>query len=155
MNSRAPQTHELKTWPSQFRSLQTGAKLAEFRKNDRDFQVGDELVLREWIPGHAESEHYNDEDPHPGRYTGDLLRARVTHAVYGTETPFGIPPGYVMLSIHPEGLEIRGNVQSEWHEPPGRSKCGTCDGSGYEYGGIPDRRPCGECAARGRPAVPA
>lgn len=90
-----PRTHELKTWPSQFFALVSGVKLAEFRKNDRDFRVGDELVLREWIPG----------DSTPGCYTGSQVRAWVTHIVSGTETPFGIPPGYVMMSLHLEGVE--------------------------------------------------
>jgi hypothetical protein len=113
MNSQSAQTHELKTWPSQFLALSTGDKLAEFRKNDRDFRVGDTLVLCEWIPGHAQSERYGDEDPAPGRYTGNQLRARVTHIVSGTETPFGIPPGYVMMSIHLEGVDIAGSPRVE------------------------------------------
>lgn len=154
MNSRPPQTHELKTWPSQFRALQSGAKLAEFRKNDRDFRVDDELVLREWIPpGRPNGEshaHYDDDDPYPGRYTGNQVSARVTHAVYGDESLFGIPPGYVMLSIHLVGIEMRGQVRTAWHDPPSRSKCGTCDGSG-SITTVGTSVPCSECAARGRP----
>ncbi len=113
MNSRPAQTHELKTWPSQFLALVGGHKLAEFRKDDRDFRVGDTLVLREWVPGHAEPGEYSDEAPDPGRYTGRQVRARVTHIVSGTQTPFGIPPGYVMMSIHLEGVDIGGTVRVE------------------------------------------
>ena len=40
--------HELKTWPKFFAGLVSGNKTAEVRKNDRDFQPGDILVLREW-----------------------------------------------------------------------------------------------------------
>src|SRR5262245_46655354 len=53
-------THELKSWPSQFQAMWTGRKRAEFRRDDRGYQVGDLLDLREW-------------DPEPGRYTGFRL----------------------------------------------------------------------------------
>jgi hypothetical protein len=110
MNGRAPKTHKLKTWPSQFLALRNGEKTCEFRKNDRDFQVGDGLVLCEWVPGHAERALYGDETPNPGRYTNDVVTARVTHIVFGTETPFGIPPGYAMLSIVLTGAFSTRNV---------------------------------------------
>lgn len=43
-------THELKTWPSYFDAVITGNKSFELRKNDRDFQVGDVLELKEYNP---------------------------------------------------------------------------------------------------------
>jgi hypothetical protein len=42
--------HELKIWPQFFRAVLNGSKTFELRKNDREFQSGDEVVLREWDP---------------------------------------------------------------------------------------------------------
>jgi hypothetical protein len=84
-------THELKSWPSQFQAMWTGRKRAEFRRDDRGYEVGDLLDLREW-------------DPDPGRYTGFRLTARVTHLVRGPE--FEVPRGFVVLSIEVLDAEV-------------------------------------------------
>lgn len=38
--------HELKTYPKYFQETIEGNKLFEIRKNDRNFQVGDVLLLK-------------------------------------------------------------------------------------------------------------
>ena len=43
-------THELKTWPQYFAATDEGRKTVEVRRNDRDFRVGDLLVLMEYEP---------------------------------------------------------------------------------------------------------
>jgi hypothetical protein len=59
-------THELKTWPQFFDAVHRGVKGYEVRRNDRNFQVGDRLHLREW-------------DPKAGAYTGRELTVKVNH----------------------------------------------------------------------------
>jgi hypothetical protein len=48
--ARCARSHFLKTWPVYFQGLVDGTKTAEVRINDRDFRVGDELVLYEFDP---------------------------------------------------------------------------------------------------------
>lgn len=76
--------HDLKTWPEVFAALWNGDKTAEFRKDDRDFQVGDQLRLNEF-------------DPQSNTYTTRCVIATVSHIVWGGQ--FGIPEGYVMMSL--------------------------------------------------------
>lgn len=40
--------HELKVWPEFFGDLKSTRKNFEIRRNDRNFQTGDRLRLREW-----------------------------------------------------------------------------------------------------------
>jgi len=42
--------HELKIWPQYFEPVSQGLKTFQIRKNDRGFQAGDTVVLREWDP---------------------------------------------------------------------------------------------------------
>ena len=76
--------HNLKTWPSEFVAVEKGVKRAEFRKDDRGFAVDDTLLLCEW-------------DPLTNSFTGNQLLVFVKHLVRGPS--FGIPDGYVMMSI--------------------------------------------------------
>jgi len=78
-------THVLKTWPEYFEAVYFGEKPFEVRKNDRNFQVGDTLVLREW-------------DPEKEDYTGRKLEVLVT---YMTDVAnMGVlKEGYVIMGI--------------------------------------------------------
>lgn len=40
--------HELKILPTYFKEVQEGRKTFEVRKNDRNFQSGDTVILKEW-----------------------------------------------------------------------------------------------------------
>jgi hypothetical protein len=42
--------HEIKIWPEFFDRKKEGVKPWEHRTNDRDFRVGDTVILREWCP---------------------------------------------------------------------------------------------------------
>lgn len=74
--------HRIKAWPGPFADVLSGAKRAEVRINDRNYQVGDVLVIREFKP---ESE----------TYTGRSLDRIVSHV----QTGFGLPDGVVVLSL--------------------------------------------------------
>lgn len=49
-DSPTTKTHHLKTWPYYWDAIETGAKTFEIRRNDRDYHVGDILVLHRWNP---------------------------------------------------------------------------------------------------------
>lgn len=86
-----PHIHDLKSWPQHFRHLAIGAKTFECRNNDRGFQCGDILMLREWIPG---CDQLEDDK---GRFTGEWLMRTVTHILEGGQ--FGIAEGWVVMSL--------------------------------------------------------
>ncbi|MGE1118294.1 ASCH/PUA domain-containing protein [Bacillus altitudinis] len=71
--------HDLKIMPQYLWALKTGIKGFEIRKNDREFQVGDILRLRE----------YKD-----GQYTGRLVLGRITFI-----TSFEQKDNYVVLNF--------------------------------------------------------
>ena len=74
--------HELKSWPENFGAVLDGRPF-EVRKFDRQFEVGDTLLLREW-------------DPVTEMYTGGKCRRDVTHILSGAP---GIDPDYCVLGI--------------------------------------------------------
>lgn len=82
--------HELKTIPPFFADIEKGLKTFEIRKNDRDFRVGDRLLLREfrWDDGLRKSD-----------YTGREVWVRVTYLLATSEG--WLPPGYVAMAIVP------------------------------------------------------
>ena len=60
-------THKLKSWTHFFQAIKAGEKLHDIRsKKDRDFLVGDRVVLQEY-------------DPFGGKYTGQELEAEITY----------------------------------------------------------------------------
>lgn len=86
-----PKTHEIKIWPSQFDAVVSGHKTFEWRKNDRDYAVGDTLVMREWDPA-----QWSPASGDWRCYTGRQISVVVT---YKAEGVFGIPEGYCVLAI--------------------------------------------------------
>jgi len=80
--------HELKTWKPYFSQVLYGFKTFEVRKNDRDFQVGDYLKLREW-------------DNETETYTGQFLHRQIDYILHGGQ--FGIEKGYVVMQLK-EGI---------------------------------------------------
>lgn len=89
-------THELKTWPSVFEAVWDGRKTFEFRRNDRDFAVGDILRLREWDPAIHNAAGSLDEWAQSKAY-GRELNVRVTYIAHGGQ--FGIPEHFCVMSF--------------------------------------------------------
>ncbi len=75
--------HELKILPEYFEASISNRKRFELRKNNRNFCVGDVLVLREW----------NGEE-----YTGRVAEYNVDYIL---ERFDGLDPNYVIMSISP------------------------------------------------------
>lgn len=111
--------HALKCWPEPFAAMQSGAKTAEFRRDDREprFEIGHTLRLMEWVTCEAcQGEGYIGDggpgcescDGWRGRCTGRELRRLVTHVLRGPA--FGVPEGYAMLSLstarHLDGASV-------------------------------------------------
>lgn len=68
--------HILKIWPKYFGPIKQGDKTFEVRKNDRNYQVGDCVVLREY-------------NPEKDVYTGGVICAVITYIQDSDFTPDG------------------------------------------------------------------
>jgi hypothetical protein len=93
MNVRA---HRIKCWPEFFRAVKNGDKTCEVRKADRDYRVGDFLMLIEF-------------DPKKDAATGDYTTAKITHILTPADPPRGLMDGFVVLSI-----ERCGAIEEGW-----------------------------------------
>lgn len=74
--------HELKTWPPFYEAMLSGDKPFEARYNDRAYQKGDILHLREW-------------DNDSKTYTGRACRKLVSYVLSG----WGVQAGHVVMGL--------------------------------------------------------
>lgn len=99
--------HLLKVVPPYFDSLVAGSKTFEVRRNDRAYQRGDVLRLREW---HPHSTGYGRDCPEPGCSVWDeasghwaeaheVVLRRVTFVFAGDPRFGGLEQGYVILGL--------------------------------------------------------
>jgi len=79
-------THELKIWPDCFVAVEAATKTFDVRENDRSFQIGDALLLREF-------------EPETEQYTGRSVRRWVSYVLQGGT--FGIEAGWCVLGLSP------------------------------------------------------
>lgn len=75
-------THELKIYPKYFEAILDGKKTFEIRKNNRNFHVGDNIVLREF-----------DNI----KYSGREIHATIKYML--DDTFIGLEEGYVAFSF--------------------------------------------------------
>ena len=85
-------THILKTVNPFYRHVERGIKNFEVRKNDRNFQVGDVIILKEFYP-----EYKN------GVFSGDDMSFEITY-IYKDETR--LMDDYVVLELNNADCEI-------------------------------------------------
>ena len=78
-------THRLKTWPQYFDEVYACTKTFEIRKNDRDYKVGDELVLERYDPVNGYDKPVME------------ITKTVTYILHGGQ--FGLQEGYVAMAI--------------------------------------------------------
>lgn len=88
--------HELKTDPSLFDEVAAGRKTWEIRLDDRDYMVGDGLILRKTLHSGAQM-----RSGAALVYVGEPLRFVVTHVLTG----YGLQDGWCGLSIRPYGVK--------------------------------------------------
>lgn len=74
--------HHLKILPEYFEAVRYGIKTFEIRKNDRDYHVGDTLIIKE----------FKDEC-----FTGNIVKAVVTYI-----TDYAQQDNYIVMAINLE-----------------------------------------------------
>ena len=89
--------HELKLDRKFFKRVREGKKRAELRYNDRNYRIGDFLLLREFAGADR-------------RYTGNRIMVKVLDIVTRDEFPAGLREGYVMLSFR----DLTPDETEEW-----------------------------------------
>ena len=122
--------HELKCWPEFFQAILDGRMKFQLRRNDRAFQVGDQLLLREWdaSPFHIGDKPQNKtlaewEDT---AYTGREVLVRVDYVMpvetvdklMDLEIPY--PAEHVIMSISHGGS----NPRLRWNDNRDYASCG-------------------------------
>jgi hypothetical protein len=75
--------HELKIHPQHYRAVLLGLKKVDIRLNDRNYQVGDLLILNEF-------------DPKTEKYTSFQVKRKVDYIIRDVA---GLAPNYVILQL--------------------------------------------------------
>lgn len=81
---RDPIFHELKSHKFFFKYFLTDIKCYEIRKKDRDYQIGDVLILKEY-------------DPEKNDYTGRMCTREIVYIITGQEHSIG--EGLIMMTL--------------------------------------------------------
>ncbi len=80
--NRRPQIHELKILPKYFDEVASLNKQFELRRDDRDYQVGDLLLLKEFVNG---------------EYTGRTFGCVQIRYILRNCSEYGLTDGYCIL----------------------------------------------------------
>lgn len=93
--------HCVKCWVGVFDDVKAGRKPFEYRLNDRDYQVGDCLILQEY-------------NPETDSLTGEAFAVRVTYLLPGGK--FGVPEKHCIMAIEPWGVDSVSGAPDELRE---------------------------------------
>jgi len=107
--------HELKTDPEVFQAVWRGEKSFEIRLDDRDFSVGDRVLLRE-----TKFSGTDMKTGAPLQYTGLEVQAEITYKLSGPI--YGLIAGWCILSI---------NRRKPEPGQPAAVLCGDCPPADY------------------------
>ena len=88
---------QLKIIPKYFKEIVDGNKNFEVRKNDRNYKIGDTLILKEY-------------DPIKKNFTGNYAKATVMYILKDKDFPIGIKEGYCIMGIHLQNPISTNNV---------------------------------------------
>jgi len=112
-------THQLKTAPEYFAEVIAGNKAFEIRKNDRDFKVGDALILRE----------YDIKNPNGTRFTGSHCTRFITYV-----TDYEQKEGYVVLALATQPQAVTQGDKIDWQGMLNENQEGDLLLSGRSHG---------------------
>lgn len=94
--------HELKILSEYFKSVLDGTKTFELRLNDRDYQVGDTLILKEYYQGDID---YKDGIYTPPYYTNKQIKKKIAYMFEGGQ--YGLQEGYCILGLENFKSEVK------------------------------------------------
>lgn len=97
--------HQLKTVAPHFQLLWDKKKTFEIRKDDRNFQVGDLLFLRE----------YDVNSDINGGYTGRCHIEKISH-ILRDAPEYGLAPGYCIISFEQDDAQTMRDLQAALKE---------------------------------------
>lgn len=82
--------HELKCENPHFTHIWNEYKTFELRFNDRNYKLGHELWLNEYIP---------NPNGYEGQYLARRIKVKVIHTMTYNDFPSAIMPGWIIMSI--------------------------------------------------------
>lgn len=91
--------HTLKIDEEWFDAVAAGTKNFEVRKNDRNFKVGDSLLIEEWDSKIVDKGTGYECHFGPKGTTGRKVVATITFILTAEEFPIAIKEGYAVLGI--------------------------------------------------------
>lgn len=98
--------HELKILPKYFNSVVSREKTFELRKDDRGFEVGDILILKEFNP----NKKYETIEGDESHFSGRKILKEINYILKDETESMGLSKDYAILGIKP----IDEDVELEW-----------------------------------------
>jgi hypothetical protein len=84
--------HVLNTFEKNFERIHSGKKRFEMRPNDKNYQEGDELMIKEVV-----SLSFHGAEQAVATYTGRIFHCRVDYILNGPR--YGVERGHCIMSI--------------------------------------------------------